>query len=166
MRGGDRVFVLAGLEFDQRHAVFGRKRLDPGHQPVMHGAEQCRRGYRKAEMIAQEVTQTTRRLQLGHVALQIDAIETSDRQRHVIPDNAIDVGRHSILLGRKIDDGTPREHAGHCIGPNIKRPRSGRALKVRRSVQERVAIDLATLPGGSALLLVGLRRSFTAVPTA
>src|SRR5947207_15918259 len=45
--------------------------------------------------------------------------------------------------------------------PTSKRPRSGRTLKVRRSVQERVAIDLATLPGGSALLLVGLRRSFT-----
>jgi hypothetical protein len=26
-----------------------------------------------------------------------------------------------------------REHAGLCIGPNIKRPRSGRDLKVRRS---------------------------------
>ena len=25
------------------------------------------------------------------------------------------------------------EHAGLCIGPNIKRPRRGRTLKVRRS---------------------------------
>jgi hypothetical protein len=30
-----------------------------------------------------------------------------------------DVGRHQTLLGGKVDDGTPRENAGHCIGPNI-----------------------------------------------
>jgi hypothetical protein len=37
----------------------------------------------------------------------------------VILDNGLDVGRHAILLGRKIDDGTLQEHADHHIGPNI-----------------------------------------------
>jgi hypothetical protein len=51
--------------------------------------------------------------------LQIDAIKTAHRERNVILDNGLDVGRHQILLGRKIDDSTPREHTDDHIGPNI-----------------------------------------------
>ena len=131
--GDDGVFVLARLELKERHRVLGRIRLDGVHQAVVHRAKQRGRGNRMPQMIAQEVAQAARCLKLGHVALQVDAIEAPHRQCHVIPDNAVDVGRHQTLLGRKVDDGTPREHAGHCIGPNIKRPRSGRDLKVRRS---------------------------------
>ena len=37
----------------------------------------------------------------------------------MILDNGLDVGRHQILLGRMIDDGTPREDTDDRIGPNI-----------------------------------------------
>jgi hypothetical protein len=131
IRGDDRV--LARLEFNEWHRVLGRIRFDCVHKVVVHRAEQRRRGNRMPEMIAQEVAEAARGLQLGHIALQVDPIEAPHRQRHVIPDNALDVGHHTTLLGRKVDDGTPREYAGHDIGPNIKRPRSGRAVKVRRS---------------------------------
>ena len=56
----------------------------------------------------------------------------------------------------------PTEDAGVATGPNIKRPRSGRALKVRRSCDGAVPSRAADYFDGAKLLLVGLRRSFTA----
>ena len=72
-----------------------------------------------AEMVAQKVAEPAGRLKLGHVPLQIDTIQTAHGEADVILDNGLDVGRHQILLGRKIDDGTPREHTDDRIGPNI-----------------------------------------------
>src|SRR6266545_3014512 len=55
-----------------------------------------------------------------------------------------------------------QEDAGLCIGPNIKRPRSGRDLKVRRSCDGAPLRRFARSFRCRQLLLVGLRRSFTA----
>ena len=72
-----------------------------------------------SEMVAQKVAKPSGGLQLGHVPLQIDAIQAPYGKRDVIPDNGLDVGRHSILLGGKIEDGTLHENVDARIGPNI-----------------------------------------------
>jgi len=119
MRGGEGIFVLARFEHDERHGVIRGERLDRGDKAIVHRTEQRRRGNRMSEMVAQKIAEPAGRLQLGHVPLQIDAIKTAHGEGDVILDNGLDVGRHQILLGRKIDDGTPREHTDDCIGPNI-----------------------------------------------
>jgi hypothetical protein len=69
----------------------------------------------------EEIAQAAGRLQLGHIGVQIQAIDTADRERYVLADNVGDVGRHQILLGGKVDDGTPtgaRRHfrrPQHCL---------------------------------------------------
>jgi hypothetical protein len=90
-----------------------------------------------AEVIPQEVAETTRCLKLGHLALQVDAIEAPNRQCHVIPDNAVDVGRHATLLGGKVDDGTlPRERRSSHRSQHqtaAQRPMSEGSPESRRS---------------------------------
>jgi hypothetical protein len=164
IRRDDRVFVLAWVERNKRYRVVGGIGLHGRDKAIVHGPKQRRRGNRVAEMVPQEVAQPTRGLKLRHIALQVDAIKTPDRQRDVILDNAVDVGRHRDLLGRKSDEGTPSEHAGLRIGPNIKRPRRGRRLKVRRSRKEHYSVASPGYFDGARLLLFGLRRSFTACP--
>ena len=101
-----------------------------------------------AEMVAQKVAEPAGRLKLRHVPLQIDAIETAHRERDVILDNGLDVGRHSILLGGTIDDGTLHERTDDHIGPNI--------------ISE--ASPQTSTAAIRHVLLVGLRRSFTDSP--
>ena len=84
-----------------------------------------------SEVVPQKVAEPAGRLQLRHVPLQIDAIETAHRERDVILDNGLDVGRHSILLGGKIEDGTLHENVDARIGPNIlseAAPQTGRCF--------------------------------------
>jgi hypothetical protein len=48
-------------------------------------------------------------------------------ERHVVADNVSDVGRHRNLLAEIPAMVLLRKDAGVTTGPNIKRPRSGRA---------------------------------------
>ena len=106
--GDDIIFPLTGLELHGRNVVLAHERLDRGQEPVMHRPEECWRWDRISEVIVEEVAQATGRLQLGHVGVQIQAVDTADRERHVLTDNVGDVGRHQTLLGGMVDDGTPR----------------------------------------------------------
>jgi hypothetical protein len=73
-----------------------------------------------AEVVVQEVAQAAERLELGHVGVQIHAVNTPDLKRHVVTDNTGDVGRHSDLLGgRSPMKVLQLEYAGRFAGPNI-----------------------------------------------
>ena len=119
MAGDDRILILTRFELDQRHGVVGGERLHAFDKAIVHRPKQRRRRNGMSEMVAQKVAESAGRLELGHVALHMEAIEAADTQGHVIRDNGLDVGRHQILLGRKIDDGTRQEHTDDGIGPNI-----------------------------------------------
>jgi hypothetical protein len=80
-------------------------RLD---KAIVHRLEQRRRRDGVPEIVAEEVAEAPRSLELRHVGVQIQSIETADLQRDVMADNVGDVGRHRDLLGRKSDDGTPQ----------------------------------------------------------
>jgi hypothetical protein len=133
VRRSNRVFVLPGLEVHDWNGVAADKLFDGRHESIVHRLEQRRRRDRIAEIITQEVAEAAGRLQLGHVRVQIQPVEAPHFERDVVTDNIGDVGRHRTLLGGKVDDGTPPGARRSCIGPNIKRPRSGRTLKVRRN---------------------------------
>ena len=81
----------------------------------------------------EEVAQATGGLELGHVARHVDAIDTPDFERDVLTDNRVDVGRRQNFLAEIPMMVLLTEDTGHPIGPNIKRPRSGRGPKVRRT---------------------------------
>ena len=70
------------------------ERVDRRKKAVMDGPEEGRRRDRIPEMIVEEVAQATGRLERGHVGVQIQAVDTPDRKRHVLADNVGDVGRH------------------------------------------------------------------------
>jgi hypothetical protein len=58
------------------------------------------------QVVVEEVAETARRLQLGHVGVQIRD-RCSGLRACVLADNGVDVGRHRDLLGRKSDQGSP-----------------------------------------------------------
>src|SRR5712691_1425793 len=98
---------LTGLELHGGNAVLARERLDRCQEPVMDWPEECGRGDRIPEVIVEEVAQATRCLQLRHVGMQVEPVDTAHRERDVLADNVRDVGRHRTLLGGKVNDGTP-----------------------------------------------------------
>jgi hypothetical protein len=51
-----------------------------------------------AQVVVEEVAQASRGLELGHVGVQVQTIDAPDLERHVLADNAVDVGRHQNLL--------------------------------------------------------------------
>ena len=116
---GDRVFILAGLEFHHRNRMRGRKLLDRRGESVVHRLEERRRRNRMTEMIAQEVTEATRGLQLGHIGMQIEPVEAADFERDVLTDNGGDVGCHRNLLAEIPAMVLLKKDAGLITGPNI-----------------------------------------------
>jgi hypothetical protein len=115
----------------------------------------------------EEVAETTGRLQLGHVGVQVHAIDAADFQRHVLADNGVDVGRHRDLLGRKSDDSTPvgarrvSHRAQHRFSQTAaQRPRSEGSPEAEGAE----ASDLHHTVNGAEIFLGGLRRSFAACP--
>src|SRR5713101_405514 len=71
------------------------------------------------QVVVEEVAQTARRLQLGHVGVQIHAIDAADFERDVVTDNVGDVGRHQNLLLEIPVMVLLAEDTGHAIGPNV-----------------------------------------------
>jgi hypothetical protein len=127
------VLALAALERHDLETLRRRKRLNGRDEAIVAGFEEGWRRHGIAEMVVQEVAQAAGRLELGHVGVQIQTVDTLDFERHVLTDNRVDVGRHRILLAGKADDGTPsgtprplttpdiRARAWHGAGPGRKR---------------------------------------------
>jgi hypothetical protein len=82
---------LATLEVDQRHAVPLSKLMHPLHESVMQRPEQGRRRDRFSQVLVQKAPQPAGRLKHWHIAVEVQAIDAGDRQRHVIADNAVEV---------------------------------------------------------------------------
>jgi hypothetical protein len=86
----------------------------------MHWPEKGRRRDQIPEVIVEEVAQAAGRLQLGHVRMQIQAVDTPNLKGDVVADNVGDVGHHTDLLGgRSPMRVLSLEHTDHLIGPNI-----------------------------------------------
>jgi hypothetical protein len=66
---GNRVFVLPGFEFHHGDAIPGNEVMDHRGEPLAHRREQRRRRNRMAKMIAQEVAESARRLQLRGIGV-------------------------------------------------------------------------------------------------
>src|SRR5262249_15440124 len=64
----------------------------------MAGLQQGRRRHRVAEVVVQEVAQAARSLELGHVTLHVEAVDTPHLERNMLTDNRVDVGHHQNLL--------------------------------------------------------------------
>ena len=122
------------------------ERLDRRQEPVMHRPEECWRGNRIPTVIVEEVAHATGRLERGHVGVQVEPVDTADRERHVLADNVGDVGRHRTLLGGKVDDGTPQGRRRWWT--------SVHHFPVKLRLKP-ITTRFDTMP------LVGLRRSFT-----
>ena len=93
------VLTLAALEWHQRAAVLLCEALDVGEEAIAHRGEQRRRRDRVASMVFEEVPELSRGLQRRHLAVDVDAIDTGNRQADVVLDNGVDVAFHVVLLG-------------------------------------------------------------------
>ena len=91
--GREVVLPLAPLEVDDGRVVLGSKDLHRMDKPVVHGTKQGRRRDRVSQVVPQEVAEPTRGLELGEVAIQVDAVDTVDRERDVVPQYAGHVRR-------------------------------------------------------------------------
>jgi hypothetical protein len=100
-------------------------------------------------MVPQEVAQAAGCLQLRHVGMQIQAIDATDREGHVLADNVGDVGCDQNLLAEIPVMVLLTKDADAGIGPNINSDASPQTDPPQRSPQ----------------FLVGLRRSFTVTPS-
>src|SRR5712691_11149578 len=113
------VFALAALEGHDLETLRRRKLLNGRDEAIVAGFEQGWRRHGIAEMVVQEVAQTAGGLELGHIGVQIHAVDASDFERHMLTDNRVDVGRHRILLAGKTDDGTPSGTPRPLTTPDI-----------------------------------------------
>jgi hypothetical protein len=150
------VLALASFERDERQMPRIGELLDRGHEAVVPWLQQRGGRYRVPEIIVEEVAQAARRLQPGHVGVQIHAVNAADFERHVLADNGVGVGRHRNLLGRSPMKVLQSEHARHCTGPNIVCFRA--AAAIRRFAGGRRSRSLATFTTRSIV-----PRSFLAV---
>ena len=117
--GDDVIFPLTGLELHGRNPVLARERVDRFQESVMHRPEEGWRWDRLSKVIVEEVAQATRCLELGHIGMQVEPVDTAHRERDVLADNVCDVGRHrASLVGRSMMV-LRKEDAGVRIGPNI-----------------------------------------------
>ena len=157
--------LCAAFERHERHVLLVGELLDRGDEAIVERLEQGRRGHRMSQMVVQEVAQAAGRLELGHVGVQVQAIDAPDFERHVLTDNVGDVGRHRNLLA-----GSPMmvlltEDTGQLIGPNIQtaaqRPTIRRFAGAPKEPKPR---DLHHTVNGAQVFLGGLRRSFAASP--
>ncbi len=88
----DIVLALAAFELDDRYELLLGKYADRLDETVVQRAEGGRRSDLIAEVIAQEGAQLTGRLQLGHVAVEIEPVNARGRQRDVVAQYRGDVG--------------------------------------------------------------------------
>ncbi len=86
------ILALAAFELDHRYQMLLGKCGDRLDEAVVQRAEGGRRGDLIAEVIAQEGAQLTGRLQPGHVAVEIQPVDTRGRQRDVVAQYRGDVG--------------------------------------------------------------------------
>src|SRR6266850_3681597 len=97
--------------------------------------------------------------------MQIQPVDAAYFEGDVVTDNVSDVGRHSILLGGKVEDGTPTggRRSSHRSQHQTaaQRPRPEGSPESRRGNSHPLCQGSLE---GAKLLLVGLRRSFTARP--
>ena len=136
------VLALATFERDARNVPLLGELLDGGDDAIVVWLEQRGGRHRMPEIIVKEVTQAAGCLELGHVGVQIDAIDAADFKRDVVADNIRDVGRHQTFLAGSPMKVLQPEHAGRSTGPNIvfpTRPRSGRDPKVRRVTRQPIS---------------------------
>ena len=75
-----------------RYQVLLRKGRDGLHEPIMKWAKRRWRGDPIAEVVAEETTYLTTRLQPGHVAIEIQTVNARGGQRHVVAQYGGDVG--------------------------------------------------------------------------
>jgi hypothetical protein len=83
-RPGDRLLVVALGEAHHRDVVRRGEAVDRPNVPVSDLAEGSRRRDREPTLPAQELAHPTHRLQLRHVRLQEDPIDTPAGERHMI----------------------------------------------------------------------------------
>ena len=95
--GDDVVFALTPLECDQRNLLRRGECLNRADKSIEHGAEQRWRRNRMAQMILEEVAQSARRLELRHVRMEVQAIETANGQGHMVANKLVDVGHRRLL---------------------------------------------------------------------
>ena len=91
--GGDVVLALARLKVHDGNAALLGQGLNLGLEVVGDPTQQGGRRDLVPPMADQEVDQLPRHLQGRNVAVEIDAIQTLDGQRHVIAQQVVDV-RH------------------------------------------------------------------------
>jgi hypothetical protein len=155
----ERVFAFATFEVHERNVTIVRTLLDGRDQAVMSRLEQRRRGHRMAQVVVEEMAQTAGCLELGHVGVQVEAIDAPHFERDVVTDNVGDVGRHQNLLREIPVMVLLTEDTGHVIGPTS----NGRAAAAPEGSPEReAAVASRCLPSAqrSRDLSRGLRRSF------
>jgi hypothetical protein len=102
-----RILPLPAFKRDDRNALALSERMDAGDEVIVSWLDQGGRRYRVAENVMKEVAQAAGCLELGHVGMQVEPVDTAHRERDVLADNVRDVGRHRTLRGGKVDDGTP-----------------------------------------------------------
>jgi hypothetical protein len=101
------ILTLAAFKRDDRNPMEIGERLDGGDEAIVSWFDQGGRRHGVAEIVVEEVAQAAGRLELGHIGVQIHAVNAPDLERHVVTDNVGDVGRHRDLLSQKSDEGTP-----------------------------------------------------------
>src|SRR5882762_4232831 len=95
--------------------------------------------------------------------MQIQPVDAAYFEGDVVTDNVRDVGRHSILLGGKVEDGTPT--GGRRYSHRSQHQTAAQRPRPEGSPESRRGNSHPFCQGsleGAKLLLVGLRRSFTA----
>lgn len=122
----DIVFALAALELNDRHQLLLGKCRDVLHEAIVKGAERGRRGNPIAEVVAQEGTQLTARLELGHVAVEVQTVNARSGQRDVVAQYRGDVGAwHRRRLprgqGEHVDGATPASDSLFSFDPGQKK---------------------------------------------
>jgi hypothetical protein len=73
-----RVLAVNAFEGNKWHVSIGRESLDGGDQAIVSRLEQRGRRHRMTQVVVEEIAETAGCLQLGHVGVQIQAIDTAD----------------------------------------------------------------------------------------
>jgi hypothetical protein len=131
-----RVLAVNAFEGNKRHVPIGRKLLNGCDKAIVSRLEQRWRGHRMTQVVVEEVAQATGRLELGHVRVQINAVDAPNLERDVLTDNVGDVGRHQNLLAEIPVMVLLTEDTSHVIGPNINGRAAAEYPKVRRRSRE------------------------------
>jgi len=94
---GDIVLALPTLEVNHRGPVALSVLLYPRHETIMDGPENGGRRDRLPKMVTHEEAQLPGHLKRGDVPVDVDSIDTADRQGDVVADNLVNVGHLELL---------------------------------------------------------------------